>query len=161
MTKRHAAGQSFIELGAAMIVLVPILLLLIDLSIIAIAAGLNDSVCRDSARAAASGPPAGTPVAYNQVLPPASEPYKRALAVVKSIYATHIPAKVRDTIQVTESVVDVPPAPQGGSVTGDVAVQTTIDVYPPFIVRAITPGGIALACRHSVAYTYVVPNTTP
>ena len=159
--RRRQRGQSLIELGAAMIVVVPVLLLLIDLAIIAIAAGLNDTVCRDSARAAASGPPASAPVVYNQEVGSSTTPYKRALAVIKSIYATNIPAKVRDTIRVIETVQDVPPAPQGGSVSGYVLVQTTIDVYPPFLVRAIMPTGIALTCSHNVPYTYVVPNTTP
>ena len=158
---RARRGQSFIELGVAMIVVVPILLLLIDLSIIAIAAGLNDAVCRDSARAAASGPPAGSSPEAGRIVNPSEEPYRRALAMVKRVYATTIPAKVRETLNIRESLVDVPPAPQGGAVSGRVMVQTTIDVYPPFMVKAVTPTGIALSCSHEVPFTYVIPNTSP
>lgn len=159
---RRSRGSSIIEMVAVVVMLVPFILALIDCGMIAIGVALNDSVCRDAARAAASGPPGDTTVGDNRNVGPGKNPYDRALAVVKRIYDTKLPMKVRETIKTTESVRAVPPPMVGGAVDGDVSVTTTIDVFPPFIVGAVVgPGGIPLESKHNVPFTYVVPNTTP
>lgn len=154
-------GSSIIEMVSVVVLLVPFILALVDCGMIAIGVALNDSVCRDAARAAASGPPGDTTVGDNRNVGPGKNPHDRALAVVKRIYDTKLPMKVRETIKATESVRVVPPPMVGGAIDGDVSVTTTIDVYPPFIVGAIVgPGGIPLESKHNVPFTYVVPNTT-
>lgn len=159
---RKSSGSSIIEMVAVVVLLVPFILALIDCGMIVIGVAINDSVCRDAARAAASGPPGDATVGDNRSVGPGKKPHDRAIAVIKRIYDTKLPMKVRETIKATESVRVVPPPMVGGAIDGDVSVTTTIDVYPPFVVGAIVgPGGIPLESKHNVPFTYVVPNTTP
>ncbi|HNG17580.1 MAG TPA: hypothetical protein PLI59_00280, partial [Candidatus Obscuribacter sp.] len=89
-------------------------------------------------------------------------PHERAMSVIKRLYATNVPAKLRDTIEAEESVRDIPPAPTGGAVDGEVSIKTTIDIYPPFIVGAVVGNsGVSLSSKHSVAITYVMPPSGP
>src|SRR5262249_6811501 len=112
--------------------------------------------------AAASGPPGDMTVGDNRTVGAGKDPHDRALAVIKQLYDTKLPMKVRDTITATESVRIVPPPVVGGAIDGDVTVTTTIDVFPPFIVGAVVgAGGIPFQSKHNVPFTYVVPNTTP
>lgn len=153
-----ARGASLAELVGALVVVIPIILLIVDLVIIGIGAGLNDSVCKDAARAAAAGPPGETTTATNRRVNPSGGPYQRALKVVKAVYNTNIPAKVREQLIVRETVIDVPPPPGGGAVDGEVSVQTTVDIYPPFVVGLVVPNkAVTLKAKHVVSFTYVVP----
>lgn len=142
------SGQALVELAAGLIVVIPLLLIVIDCAIICIGASLNDSVCRDAARAAASGPPSN--------LNPGA-PTQRAVTVIKHIYYSSMPMKVREAIVIAENVRDVPPQFMGGGVDGDVTLQTTIDIYPPFLVRAIGAKQVVLKSKHTVPITYVRP----
>lgn len=159
---RCSQGQGIVELVVALVCLVPVGLVLIDLGFVAIGAGMNDAACRDAARAAASGAPSELTTADNRTISSDKSPYLRAQSVIKKIYATNVPAKIRQNIEAVESVKDVPPAESGGAVDGEVSVKTTVDVYPPFIVgKIVGDGGIALSSKHSVPFTYVMPATAP
>jgi hypothetical protein len=157
----HRERGTFIaELAVSAIFAVPLILSVMDLGVIAMGAQLNDAVSRESARAAASGPPAGTTAETNRVLGNMDQPYRRAAEVIDKINTSGIPAKVRDVIAATESLVDVPPTSQGGAIDGQVSVETTVDIYPPFILGEVLAGGkVSLAARHTVPFTYVVPRT--
>jgi len=161
--KRKSKGQhgTFIaELAVSAIFAVPLLLSVLDLGVIAMGAQLNDAVSRESARAAASGPPAGTSPEINRALGNADQPYRRAEEVIDKINITYIPAKVRDAVNATESLIDVPPTSQGGAIDGQVSVETTVDIYPPFILGEVLAGGkVSLTARHDVPFTYVVPRS--
>ncbi len=159
---RKKKGQGAAELVGAIVCLVPVILVVIDLGVVAIGAGINDAVCRDAARAAASGPPSELTLAENRVVTAGKAPHERAMSVIKRLYATNVPAKLRDTIEAEESVRDIPPAPTGGAVDGEVSIKTTIDIYPPFIVGAVVGNsGVSLSSKHSVAITYVMPPSGP
>jgi hypothetical protein len=145
---RARSGQAFVELCAALIILVPIMLTMLDCGFIFLGASLNDFICRDAARAAASGPPS--------VLTPGA-PNQRALTVIHKVYFSNLPMKVRDAIDLTESINDVPPASMGGGVDGQMSVATTIDIYPPFLVSYLGNGKVVLTSRHTVPITYVRP----
>lgn len=157
--RRHSGqGQGLVEVVTTLAVLMPALLVLLDCIFIGIGAAINDTVARDAARAAASGPPGVNMISNNRVVLVAETPYQRAVAVSKRIYGTNLPMKVRDTLKVRESINDIPPASMGGAVEGEMSVETTIDIYPPFLVGAIVgPSGIALKSKHIVPVTYVVP----
>jgi hypothetical protein len=158
---RNIAGQGLVEVVGVMICLVPAVLLVIDLGMIAIGAGLNDQACRDAARAAASGPPSLLTVADARAVGSGTPPHDRASAVVKKIYMTNLPMKVRDNIEAFETIRDVP-TDAGGAVDGEVSVKTTIDIFPPFVAGAIVGhNGVTLTCRHSVPITYVMPAKIP
>jgi len=155
---RANSGTSLVEFCAVLIITVPIILSVIDLGFIALGAQMNDTVSRDAARAAAEGPPGGTPGESNATLKSSTEPYKRAQEVVENFYCTNVPAKVREDLKLTESLTDVPPNTEGGAVDGQIAVETTVDIYPPFLIGGIAEGHkITLSARHDSPYTYVVP----
>ena len=153
---RRASAASIAELGAALIVVIPIVLILIDTAMLAIGVSINDSCCRDAARAAAAGPPAEATTGERNA-GPGSEPYKRALDVVKNVWVTNLPMKVKDELKVREKIQDYPLAELGGAMDGEVGVETTIEVNPPCLVGAIVGHSISFKSFHSVNYTYVVP----
>jgi len=142
-------GQSLVEVCAALMIAIPLLLILIDGVFVFIGASLNDSICRDAARAAAAGPPT--------VVDNIATPKQRALTVIKHVYYSSLPMKVRDAVDVKEDVRSVPPESQGGYVDGEIAVGTTIDIYPPFMLNNAGSGQVVLNSKHIVPITYVVP----
>ncbi|HIA50965.1 MAG TPA: hypothetical protein EYN91_02610 [Candidatus Melainabacteria bacterium] len=159
--KRHREGQGLVEVVGVLICVVPAVLLVIDLGMIAIGAGLNDQACRDAARAAASGPPSDLTKGENRQVGAGTAPYDRAEAVVKKIYSTRLPMKVREKIETVETVRDIP-TDIGGAVDGEISVKTTIDIFPPFLAGAIVGNqGYTLNSTHTVPITYVVPNKNP
>lgn len=56
MRKREGRGQSIIEAVTAAIVIVPIALCLFDLLVVIIGKSMNDTACKNAARAAANQP---------------------------------------------------------------------------------------------------------
>lgn len=164
--KKHClsrkTGQSLIELLSILVVLLPVVLVLIDMGVIALGAAVNDSICRDAVRAASSGP-TGSPVpCVNRQVGAGESPKQRALAVIRRLYKSEGPMKVRDDVSVLETVRDIPLPEVGGAVDGDVTVETTIDVYPPFLVKAVVGSQISLKTSHSVPITHTVfPQTQP
>ena len=159
---RVKSGQSLLELAVGLIVAVPIILTLMDCALIALGASTNDAVCRDAARAAAGGPPVELSPAVNRNAGLATPPNQRAVAVVKRLYHMNLPIKVRETVNVVETVNGpVPEVPLGGPVSGQVAVQTIVDIYPPFLLGVFAGPQVTLKSRHAFDYTYIVPNTTP
>lgn len=159
--RQNRRGQGLVEVVCVLICLVPAVLLVIDLGMIAIGAGLNDQACRDAARAAASGPPSDISKGDNRMLGAGTSPYDRALTVVKKIYSTRLPMKVRENIEAVETVRDIP-TDAGGAIDGEVSIKTTIDIFPPFLAGAVVgPTGVSIKCMHTVPITYVVPNKNP
>ncbi len=150
-------GQALVELGAGLLVLIPVLLILLDGVYVFIGASLNEFVCRDAARSAASGAPSSLTAGVNRTVATGKTPNQRAVTVIKHVYYSGLPMKVRELVNVVETVRDVPPKSLGGAVDGEVTVATTIDIYPPFQVSWINAGVIVLKSRHTVPITYIRP----
>lgn len=149
MRLRRKNAQSFIELLAGLAILVPIVLILIDIGTICIGVTMNDSVCREAARAASIGPPNGIT---------SGEPKRRAeLVVAKHIGAGAV--KMDPTVTCTENMTGaLPAAPYGGPVDGEVTVETTCNVFPPFLVSVVVgAGGIQFRARQTFPYTWIMP----
>jgi Flp pilus assembly protein TadG len=154
-------GQSLVEMGAGLLVLIPVVLVCIDLATIYMGVNLNDNVCRDAARAASVGPPDGIPGIAD------GESLRRAQGVVSRANATTgavrlLPASVK----VTENVVLLPSAPYGGPVNGTVTVSTAVMVYPPFLLSLMNKGeGQKFTTAKTFAYTWQMQSsatlTTP
>jgi hypothetical protein len=142
-------GQALIEVCTILVVIIPLLLTILDCLFVCIGASLNESICRDAARAAAAGPPA--------LIDKIATPKDRALTVIKHVYYSGLPMKVRDTIVVKENVRILPPASQGGYVDGEITVGTTIDIYPPFVLNSVGSGQVVLKSQHTVPITYAMP----
>jgi hypothetical protein len=139
-----------------LIVGVPLILAGIDMGFIALGASINDGVCRDAARAAASGPPALQSTGENRKVFPGQTPYVRVLSVIRKHSPSNLPLKVLERAEIVESVRDLPSTTTGGAVDGDIAVKTTVSITPPFILRAYCPAGIELCSKHLMPFTYVV-----
>ncbi|MDZ4837449.1 MAG: hypothetical protein SGJ27_26990 [Candidatus Melainabacteria bacterium] len=157
----RSVGQGAVELCAAMMICVPIVLAGIDLGFIALGSTINDNVCRDAARAAGSGPSAESLPSPAHKVQPNSSPYQRAVAVIRKHSPTDLPMKVMENPEVIETVRDVPPAPMGGAVDGDISVKTTVRITPPFLLKSFLPAGVMLSSRHLVPFTYVVMPPNP
>ena len=148
---RKRLGQSIVELCAGIMVLVPIVLVLFDLTVIVLAVQLNDSTCREAARVGAIGDPDAT-ACKNRVLAVINRANKGGSSMLSKFMM------VSCTNTVTPAQIAAL-SPYGGPVTGTVSVVTQVDVKP-FVVHLIYAGGPALQFRSSQSYpfTYVVPN---
>lgn len=155
---RNSKGQSLCELAAGLIVAIPIFLALVDCSFLLIGAAAADNLCRDAARAAASGPPSIL-LAGERVVTSTGEPVKRAKAVMHRVYRLGLPITVREEeLRVVETLQNpMPDATTGGSINGTVVVNSTVDVYPPFILGVVNRSAIPMKSRHGFPFTYVVP----
>ena len=152
---RRSSGQHIIELMAGLMALIPVIMVLIDIAIILTAVNINDSVCRDAARAAAQGDPeptGGDP-----------GPIARAQAVVDQRqsqiggYITKIellPAPDSKVVVVTS-----PDPTYGGSYTGNVTVVTKIHVKVPASLPGLVPDHVDLSSRQTFPITFQRPNT--
>ncbi len=149
---RKRLGQSIVELCAGIMVLVPIVLVLFDLTVIVLAVQLNDSTCREAARVGSLGDPDAT-ACQNRVLAVINRANKGGSSMLSNF------TLVSCTNTVTAAQVAAL-SPYGGPVTGTVTVVTQVDVKP-FVVHLIYAGGPAIVFRSSQSYpfTFVVPNT--
>lgn len=148
MTPRRRA-QSITELCVGLIALVPVILILIDVGTLYIGSTMNSDICRSAARAAANGPPDAVT---------SGQPKARALAVVNRERAKAAGnVSVNLPIRVWEQVRQpLPQRPFGGAVDGEVMVETSVTVRPPFLVGAIVPNGVPIKCRQTYPYTWVM-----
>jgi hypothetical protein len=147
-------GQSLIELVSVFAVLLPVVLVLIDLGVVAIAVAVNDNVCRDAARAASSGPPGTYTRCEDREVGENDPPKRRAVTVIQMSSPKGDGMKVRDNALVTETIRN---ATAGDAVDGYMTVETIMDVSPPFLVRAIAGSQVHVKARHKFPITYVVP----
>lgn len=158
---RGKRGQSLAELAAGLMIFVPIVLLLADCAVIAIGVSTNDAACRDAARAASSGPPGEMLPGTNRNVGAGQAPYKRAVSVIKDVYAAGGFVSISTTVNIKESVrLPIPQAPRGGPVLGEVSVETTAQIAPPFLVRAVVHDGtLEFKNTRRFPYTYILPST--
>lgn len=133
---RKKLAQSTMELIGGLIILVPIILFLIDLSTIVLAAFKNDSVCREACRAAASGDPKDS-----QKLAEAEiSKYNQAGSFASySLSGTQVNG--------------VEPNSGQGLISGDVSVKTTARVHAPFIIGFVCPT-VELQAEQSFPFTF-------
>lgn len=155
---RKKNGQSLVELAAGLMIFVPIVLLLIDCGVIMIGVSSNEAACRDAARAAAAGPP-GLMSSGAHIVSAGQLPYKRAQRVIKDVYAAGGLIKIDDTLSVKEEIkAPLPVATSGGPVIGEVSVETTADVMPPFLIRVFVENGTyQFKSTQRFPYTYILP----
>ncbi len=151
-TVKSSKGQSFVEMAAGLMVVIPIILLIIDCATIYMGVSLNDTVCRDAARAASLGPPDGIK---------SGEPKRRAEAVVQKANKTTGSIQLEPTVKVTENIVgSLPQAPYGGPVKGDVTISTSVKVYPPFLLSLFAgPHGVDFTTEKNFSYTWTMAST--
>lgn len=121
--------------------LVPIVLLIVDLSTIVMAATKNDSVCREACRAAASAKPDDSKTVAEAEI----NKYNQEGSAAKFSLAS---APIKTNIEM--------PASGHGLVGGSVTVRTIAIVHAPFLVGFFVPT-VSLQAEYSFPYTYNVP----
>jgi hypothetical protein len=156
--RRGSAGQSLTETVCGLVIVVPLALLVIDLSTIYWGYSQNLKLCADAARAAAGGPPGSISRGASQM---------RAEAVIKSEYpqAKFDPhtgqngvLRVYPDCAVIEKFTGVLPDPKlGGPIDGQVTVQTTVDVVPPFLIKQFVTKGFQFTASQTYPFTYNLP----
>jgi hypothetical protein len=140
-------GQSAVEFVVGLIVLVPIFLIVFDLSVIYAGVSFNDHVCREAARAAASGPP-------DAIM--RGSPQLRAQATIAQA-DTNTAFQVTPECGVSENLVSMPKHNLGGPVEGSETVTTTVTVHPPFLIRCfVSKDGLQFSARKTSPITYVL-----
>ena len=160
MEGRRKFGQSTVEILCGFVIFVPLILLAIDMVTVYTGYSLNSRICRDAARAASSGPPNALS---------AGSAKQRADGVIRDVYneATVKKYNVLGTVHlhpdcvVTEQMAaPIPDSSLGGPIDGQVTVETTVDVIPPFLIKQfVGPNGFTLTARQTFPYTYIVPST--
>jgi hypothetical protein len=156
---RQRSGQSLVELAAGLMIGVPIILLMADCAVLMIGVATNEAVCRDAARAASAGPPSANVSGPPHSVGAGAAPYKRALSVINNVYAAGGLIKVTPALDITETLQDpIPAVAQGGPVIGTIKVETTAEVYPPFLIRAFVENGtFTFKNEQKYPYTYMMP----
>jgi Flp pilus assembly protein TadG len=160
MSVRRDFGQSTVEILCGFVIFVPLILLAIDLVTVYSGYSLNSRVCRDAARAASSGPP-------NALA--AGSPKQRADGVIRDVYNEVTVKKYNvlgtvhlhpDCVVTDQLTAPIPDSSLGGPIDGQVTVETTVDVIPPFLIKEfVGPKGISLTASQTFPYTYIVPST--
>jgi len=143
-------GFGLVEVVAGLVCLLPLLLAFFDLGMIVLSVQINDSACREAARAAACGNPNDARARAVQVINLANQ---RSGAYVSNLRL--------DSVTSTVSAAEVAAlSPYGGPVQGSVTVRTFIDVHP-YIIYWVYTGKptLTFTSQQTFPYSYVVPNT--
>jgi len=156
---RTRRGQSLTELLAGLMVVIPVVLFCVDVGTLYLGVSVNSTACRDAARAASTGKP-GVMTSGTHTLNSGTQPYDRALAVLKKGFKTAGAVRLSDDITVTETLRSpIPSAPYGGPIDGEVTVLSKITVAPPFLISAVVGKGVEFQTSQTFPYTYQLPNT--
>jgi len=157
---RQQAGQQAVELVAGLFVIISIVLACMDIGTLFTGAALNESLARDAARAASTGPPGQMVAGVDRAVDAKQPPYQRASAAIEKAKPNTSSFALADMIHVTETVEKpLPTLPYGGPVTGTVTVQTTMLVRPRFLLPIVHSEAIALNASATFPYTWVMKSS--
>jgi len=147
-----ARGQSLVELTMGICVLVPLVIIVVDLVMLIIGSELNDNLCREAARIAATGDPAA---ATSRALATVLANDNRSSSIVNGFRLFDVKLFPNNIVAQTSSL-----QPYGGTVIGTVTVSTIANINT-FAVKWLFNKGqaIAVSSTRTCPFTYVVPNT--
>lgn len=141
------------ELGAGLMVLIPIFLVVFDVAILVAGVQLNDNTCREAARIAASGDPSSALLRAQSVIAKAQQNTNGMVTNLRLIAVDLFPTNVAAQVAALQ--------PYGGTIAGTVTISTDIDIHPFVVQWAYSSGKpLTFRSRQSFPFTYVVPNTT-
>lgn len=148
-------GQSSVELCAGLLILVPLVLVLFDLAVIVIGVQVNDQTCRQAARSASSGDPASAQQRAEAIIARANQQGSSMLSNFTLSNFTLSPSTIladTDALRFTNGGF-------GGTVSGTVTVQTSVEIRP-FIVPVVYSGGAPLVftASQTFPFTFLVKN---
>ena len=152
---RKRRGQSTVELCAGLIILVPLVLVLFDLAVIVIGVQVNDQTCRQAARSASSGDPSSAQQRAQAIIARANQQGSSMLSNFTLSSFTLSPS----TILTDTDKLRAENGGFGGTVTGTVTVQTTVEIRP-FIVPIVYSGGhpLVFTASQTFPFTFLVRN---
>lgn len=155
--KARACGQSLIEVTAGLIVLVPVVIVLIDLSVILLGVQTNDANCRNAARAAAEGDPAEASFRAQAVMNRSNLQANQPL-ISGSRLILPVEVKISSRPLTEPDIATGKQMNTGGPVTGTATVTTEVEIRP-FIVHMMYGGKSPLkfTSRQSFPMSYVAP----
>lgn len=154
---RRGKAQSLVEITVGIVIFIPVLLVLFDLSMILFASQQNENMCRNAAQAAATGDPAQAEARARIVVDQQNQshfgnviPNFRLSSPVETIITSRPPV-AHDLI--TDKFYN-----PGGPISGTAIVATEVDVKP-FIVHTLYTGKSPLTFRtkQSFPIKYVMP----
>lgn len=151
---RQCSAVSLVEATFGVVVIVAVTIVLIDLAMLLFAVSLNDSICRDAARKAATGDPASAEQRAQSVVDQARQNGKATSINLVSPVVTDIisqPRLRRDPE--TDELIN-----PGGLVTGSVNLSTEIK-FTPLVLHLFIVQKPPLTFRstQSSPICYVVP----
>ncbi len=148
ISKRQLNGSSLIELVCGLLLAIPVFILLFDSSMLVIGVQINEKVCREAARMAASGEPDSAEARASFVI---SQAAKESPSMIADLHLV--------CIENTAAPGDIKYAQlNGGSISGTVAV-TTVVVVKSLVVHWFFPGQhyLNFSAKQGFPYTYVFP----
>ncbi len=153
------SGQSLIEVTVGIVALVPLVLFLIDFSLVVWSIQSNDTTCRDAVRAAACGDPADATARAQAALNEAGQRDPRAM-ISNSVLVSSVDVQVtgKPVPQIDEALNNT--FNPGGPVTGTVTATTEVEVRP-FVLQGFLPRKVTFRSQHSCPITYVMPAYHP
>ncbi len=149
-SQRRTFGVTILEMVMGLIVLIPVVLLLIDLTIIALAIQVNDNAAREADRLAASGDPSQALARAQQVLKRVNQ---NSSGYASNITLAKLTFSPTDLVKQAAAFV-----PYGGVISGSVTVQTQVTVNP-LIIAYVAKGPYIFQSSQTCPITYIVPNT--
>jgi hypothetical protein len=149
-------GQSLIEVLVGITVLIPVALLMLDLTMIVWAVQSNDVLCRSAARAAANGNPAQATSRAQTVIDRA-----RAGSLGRMISNFLLVSPVETKITGSpKSEIDVALEKQvnpGGPVSGSTTVTTEVEVKPFMVHMFYGKTSLRFRAQQTFPISYVMP----
>lgn len=147
--QRKKNGASLTELCVGLLIAIPVFLFAFDCAKLIIGVQINDKICREAARVAASGAPSSAELRAGSVVTRANEEKMGKIADLRlvSVSNTARPADIQAVQR------------NGGTVTGTVTVTTAVDINT-FFASWLNPGRqfLTFQSKQSFPYTYVLPS---
>lgn len=148
--RRKNRAVTVIEMVVGLIVVIPIMLLLIDATLLTLAVQINDNAAREAVRMAAAGDPQSAQSRALQVVKRINASTSGYVSNVKLASLTFNPSNLLST----ESQL----LKYGGVVQGSVNVQTEVKVTP-IVISYVYSGPMIFRSSQTCPVTYNVPNT--
>ncbi len=141
---RNSHGSA-IEMVAAIVVIIPILLCLFDIGVMLVTAQVNDSTCRNIARIASSGEPQDVRTRVEAAIDRAK---------VNNSIMTNL--RLDSGYPMNDALVALNKGAVTGPVNGKVTVRIAVDVHPPFLISHVMQDqAITMHAEQTYPYTYV------
>jgi hypothetical protein len=148
--KRKKSAVTVLEMVMGLIVVIPVILLLVDLTLITLAVQINDSAAHEAGRMAASGDPFQAQLRAQRVI---DRMNKSSAGYISNITLVSLAFNPSSLLASVGTMV-----PYGGIVEGSVTVKTQATVTP-MLISFVYAGPINFQSAQTCPITFNVPNT--